>query len=193
MQSASATEIYGLVTPKSDLPHRYSVFGATELVKVSSDVTIPVRMVNPSAQPVKIFRRTKLADFERVDNDLATFEIGKNSSSSDAQRNSSDDRQQPKDYAEFPDLSNSILNDDEKVKFKNLFNKYRNVFAFPGDQLGRTSLVQHVIDTGDAMPIKQRPYRVSPVVKKEIDRQVDKMLEKGIIQESVFRGLWVIF
>ena len=77
MQSASATEIYGLVTPKSDLPHRYSVFGASELVKVSNDATIPVRMVNPSAQPVKIFRRTKLADFERVDNDLATFEIGK--------------------------------------------------------------------------------------------------------------------
>ena len=183
--NTSASEIYGLVTPKSDLPHRYSVFGASELVKVSNDATIPVRMVNPSAQPVKIFRRTKLADFERVDNDLATFEIGKNSPSSDAQHNSSDDLQQPKDYSEFPDLSNSILNDDEKVKFKNLFNKYRNVFAFPGDQLGRTSLVQHVIDTGDAMPIKQRPYRVSPDVKKEIDRQVDEMLEKGIIQESV--------
>ena len=82
-------------------------------------------------------------------------------------------------------MSNSILNDDEKVKFKNLFNKYRNVFAFPGDQLGRTSLVQHVIDTGDAMPIKQRPYRISPDVKKEIDLQVEEMLEKGIIQESV--------
>ena len=152
--NSSASEICGLVTPKSDLPHRYSVFGASELVKVSSDVTIPVRMVNPSAQPVKIFRRTKLADFERVDNDLATFEIGRNSPSSDAQCNSSDDRQQPKDYSEFPDLSNSILNDDEKVKFKNLFNKYCNVFAFPGDQLGKTSLVWHVIDTGDATPIK---------------------------------------
>ena len=68
--NTSASEIYGLVTPKSDLPHRYSVFGASELVKVSNDATIPVRMVNPSAQPVKIFRRTKLADFERVDNDL---------------------------------------------------------------------------------------------------------------------------
>ena len=126
-----------------------------------------------------------MTDFERVDNDLATFEIGKKSISSDAQHNSSDVQQQPKDYSEFPDLSNSILNDNERVKFKNLFNKFRNVFAFPGDQLGRTSLVQHVIDTGDAMPIKQRPYRVSPDVKKEIDRQVDEMLEKGIIQESI--------
>ena len=71
--NTSASEIHGLVTPKSDLPHRYSVFGASELVKVSSDATIPFRMVNPSAQPLKIFRRTKLAGFERVDNDVATF------------------------------------------------------------------------------------------------------------------------
>ena len=82
-----------------------------------------------------------MTDFECVDNDLATFEIGRNSPSSDAQCYSSDDRQQPKDYSEFPDLLNSILNDDEKVKFKNLFNKYCNVFAFPGDQLSKTSLV----------------------------------------------------
>ena len=94
----------------------------SELVKAFSHATIPVRMVNPSAQTVTIFRGTKRADFERVDNDLATFDIGKNSPSADAQHNSSDDLQQPKDYSEFPDLSNSILSDDEKVELKNLFN-----------------------------------------------------------------------
>ena len=78
-----------------------------------------------------------------------------------------------------------MLGDDDKVKFRDLFKKYRDIFAFPGDQLGRTSLVQHVIETGDASPIKQRPYRASPEIKKEIDRQVNDMLERGIIQESV--------
>ena len=61
--STSGSEIYGLVTLKSDLPHRYSVFGVSELVKVSSDATIPVRMVNPPAQPVKIFCRTNFFFF----------------------------------------------------------------------------------------------------------------------------------
>ena len=56
--NTSASEIFGLVTPKSDLPQRYSVFGASGLVKVSSDATIPVRMVSPSAQQIKILRRT---------------------------------------------------------------------------------------------------------------------------------------
>ena len=81
-------------------------------------------------------------------------------------------------------MSDSISNDDEKLNFKNLFGKYRDVFVFLGDQLGRTSLVQHVIDTGDAMPMKQRSYKASPDVNKKIDRQVDEMFEKGIIHES---------
>ena len=89
------------------------------------------------------------------------------------------------DYSDLPDLSDSILNDDDRNKFRELFRCYRDVFAFTGDQLGKSSLVQHVIDTGDAMPIKQRPYRASPRCKQEIDRQVDDMLQKGIIRESV--------
>ena len=44
--------------------------------------------------------------------------------------------------------------------------------------------IKHTIDTGTATPIRQRPYRHSPEARKEIDRQVDKMLESGIIEES---------
>ena len=61
-------------------------------------------------------------------------------------------------------MSDSISNDDEKLNFKNFFGKYREVFVFLGDQLSRTSLVQHVIDTDDAMPMKSRSYRPSPGV-----------------------------
>ena len=89
------------------------------------------------------------------------------------------------DYSDLPDLSESILNNDDRIKFRELFRRYRDVFAFADEQLGKTSLVQHVIDTGEAMPIKQRPYRASPRCKQEIDRQVVDMLQKGIIRESV--------
>ena len=89
------------------------------------------------------------------------------------------------DYSDLPDLSDSILNDDDRIKFRELFRCYRDVFAFADEHLGNTSLVQHVIDTGDAMPIKQRPYRTSPRCKQEIDRQVDDMLQKRIIGKSV--------
>ncbi|CAH3176984.1 unnamed protein product, partial [Porites lobata] len=61
-----------------------------------------------------IFRK---ANFQQIGNDLATFEIGKNSPALATQHSSSDDRQQPKDYSDFPHLADSILNNDGKLKF----------------------------------------------------------------------------
>ena len=178
----------GIVIPRSDLPHRYSIFGAAEIVNVSENGAIPIRVVNPSAQPVKVFRVTRLGDFSSVGDEVETFELNEFpqevlSAMSEGQMKN----QLPHhDYSDLPDLSDSVLNDDDRIKFRDLFRCYRDVFAFADEQLGKTSLVQHVIDTGDAMPIiKQRPYRTSPRCKQEIDRQVDDMLQKGIIRESV--------
>ena len=59
------------------------------------------------------------------------------------------------------------------------------VFALSNAELVKTSLVQHMIDTGDATSIKQMPYRTSPKGKQEIDQRVDNVLDRGISQESV--------
>ena len=94
------------------------------------------------------------------------------------------------DYSDLPDLSDSIMNDDDRIRFRELFPCYRDVFALAEEQLGKTSLVQHVIDTGDAMPIKQMLYRASPRCKQEIHRQVDDKKEnkEGIRFSVEFTG-----
>ena len=43
------SNVFGLTTPRSTLP----IFGASELICVSEDGTVPMRMINPSSQPVK--------------------------------------------------------------------------------------------------------------------------------------------
>lgn len=49
--------VCGRVIPRSDLPHHYLIFGAVGIIYVSEDGMIPIRMVNPSAQTVKIFQK----------------------------------------------------------------------------------------------------------------------------------------
>lgn len=49
--------------------------------------------------------------------------------------------------------------------------------------LGCTNLIEHEIIT-DSAPIKQRYYPVSPVVQKQIDAELNKMLEQDIIEPS---------
>lgn len=53
-----------------------------------------------------------------------------------------------------------------------------------GNSLGCTNLVEHRIDTGSAVPIKQRYYPVSPIVLKTIHEEVDEMLRLGVIEKS---------
>ena len=146
--------VCGLVVPRNDLPHRYSIFGASELVKVTEDGTIPVGTVSPSARPVKIFRKTRLGNFESVENRIETFQLNEASEKFTYSFNTREKHSQA-DYSEFPDLSDSVLGEADKIKFRDLFQSYHYVFAFTDHQLGKTSLVQYVIDTGDALPIKQ--------------------------------------
>ena len=145
--------VCGLVVPRNDLPHRYSVFGASELVRVTKDGTLPVRMVNPCARPVKIFRKTRLGDFESVDDRIETFQLSEAPEKFTYSFKTREKHSQA-DYSEFPDLSDSVFSEPDKINFRDLFQSYRDVFAFTDDQLGKTSLVRHVIDTGDALPIK---------------------------------------
>lgn len=63
-------------------------------------------------------------------------------------------------------------------------------FVKPGEKLGFTTLVEHTIDTGDAKPIKQKQYVMSPYVQDKVNQEVDRMLEKDII-ERVANPEWL--
>jgi hypothetical protein len=45
--------------------------------------------------------------------------------------------------------------------------------------------VEHTIVTADSKPIRKAPYRVPFALRKEMQNQVQEMLAKGVIEESV--------
>ena len=110
-------------------------------------------MVNPSARPVKIFRKLRLGDFESVDDRIETFQLSEAPEEFSYSFKTRDKHEQA-DYSEFPDLSDSVLSEADNIKLGDLFQSYRDVVACTDDQLGKTSLVQHVIDTGVVLHIK---------------------------------------
>ena len=57
--------------------------------------------------------------------------------------------------SDLPDLTNGFLNNGNKNKIhKSLLCFLYDIFSFVNGQLGKSSLVQHAIDTGDPLPIK---------------------------------------
>lgn len=73
------------------------------------------------------------------------------------------------------------LTAEQEKRLSDLLTTYLNSSSRTGNA---TPLVEHTIETGSAAPIKQRYYPVSPIVQKEIHRELDEMLKDGIVEPS---------
>ena len=76
------------------------------------------------------------------------------------------------------------LNAEEKSTIINLCNEYSDIFYKSGDDLTFTSKIKHEIKTTDEIPIHSKSYRYPYVHKQEVKKQINEMLEKGIIRPS---------
>ena len=69
----------------------------------------------------------------------------------------------------------------QRKELAEVITQYREVFP---DVPSKTNLIEHDVDVGDSAPIKQHPYRVSPMKKELLDKKVQYMLKNDIIEES---------
>ena len=76
------------------------------------------------------------------------------------------------------------LKDEEAQELFQLLLSFEDVFATDSDDLGRTNLVKHTIDTGSAPPIRMQPRRLPPHRREQAQALVNRMLQGGIIQPS---------
>lgn len=76
-------------------------------------------------------------------------------------------------------VSNAVeLSDEDAVVLQNIL----KIMPFSkSGTLSKTSLIKHYIDTGDARPIKQVQYTMSPYIQKDVHTEIDRLLEIGVI------------
>lgn len=77
------------------------------------------------------------------------------------------------------------LSEDQRISLLTLLYEFRDTFRLPGDPLGFTDKVKHVIDTGDSPPIAMRPYRVPYKYKTELKESMQELLDEGVIRPSI--------
>ena len=93
-----------------------------------------------------------------------------------------------KPHATIGDLGIKFENDnltpDQKIQLTKLMESNSDLFARGLDELPGCNLAPHVIDTGDARPIRQRAYSHPPAVRRVIEQETADLLKNGIIEES---------
>ena len=80
----------------------------------------------------------------------------------------------------------SALTNKQREKLIKLLYRNIDLFATSITEMPGTTVMEHKIDLTDTKPIRQRQYRQTPEIQKEIARQVDEMVKSGIVEESTY-------
>ena len=78
-------------------------------------------------------------------------------------------------------VQQACLSDDERWQLSQMLDVNSEVCTLT---LGRTTVFKHKIYTRHEVPIKQRPYRLSPAKLAILNEQLKSMLENGIVEPS---------
>ena len=81
-------------------------------------------------------------------------------------------------------LEGSELSEQERVRLLELIGQNRDVFATGLKDLGYCDISPCKINTLDEVPVSQKPYRTTPQARDEIERQVNDLVEAGIVKKS---------
>ena len=152
------------------------VIGARSLFK-PQDGLILIRLINPSNEAVNLPAETCLGQFFSVTgNSEEEFEIVSVTANT---------KTQPMDKSLTASLlPSSELSKEEYEKAEQLLQAYSDIFSASSHDIGQTDIIHHHINTSAETPVRQRAYRTSPAMRVEIQKQVDDLLQRGIIEES---------
>jgi hypothetical protein len=76
------------------------------------------------------------------------------------------------------------LDERQKDQLKKLVMSNLEAFQWSDDDVGRTDLISHQIDTGNAKPIRQKQYRIPLALHGELDKQIKELLKTDMIEPS---------
>ena len=175
----------GVLEPDK-LSERKNLMIARSISKVENACTL-VQVMNVTDVPVTIFEYTPLGTFYAAINQseqiarIGVYEIV-GEVKSDVQ---STKVGKPLDTIKTGfNLESTELTFGQKNQVYSMLTDFRDVISSGPDDLGRTTIVDHKIDTGNSVPIKQSPRRIPGNLKEEVDRQTSEMLNNDIIEAS---------
>ena len=82
-------------------------------------------------------------------------------------------------------LQNAPITDDDRSNFKELCNKYTDIFSRSSEDIGHTPLLQMDIDTGDSPPVCQKPYSLPLKHVEWVTKELEILEKAGVISRSV--------
>jgi transposase InsO family protein len=134
---------------------------------------IPVRVMNVTHQPVELPPGTVVTTLQPAE-PIVEGDSAQPSSITE----------QAKVLQSLIDAVDDEVPDDVRERLLQMLLKYSTAFSFHENDLGRTSVIRHGIDTGTARPSRQALRRQPPSHQAANDEHIDSMLAQRVIEPA---------
>ena len=154
---------------------------ARALVKPHKNL-IPLCIINTNLTPVKLYKSSTLAHAECVDE--ASINVVSQKAEERISQLSTMDCALHTSYDYMEDMIPKNISEDHREKILALLQLYSDVISCDDYDLGRTGILKHSIDTGNAIPIRQQVRRLPLPAKEKVRQLLKDMMEKKVISPS---------
>lgn len=173
----------GIIESNLKLSEKEGVIVGRTLVSTLTD-DVPVHVLNSSEETVVLKTNQLLGWCESVmtcPSDASVTGLVRNMNTKPIKDTT---KKIPSHLNELFTKSSVHLNDAEREEWLQHLLEYQDIFSKGKGDYGRTNLVKHHIDTGNARPIKQPPRRL-PFAKQQIEKEeIARMREQNVIRPS---------
>ena len=83
------------------------------------------------------------------------------------------------------ELQDTNISDEQRQAFKDLCMEFNDIFSTDSGDIGKTPLLEVEIDTGDSLPITQKPYTLPLKHTEWVQRELEILEKAGVIVRSV--------
>ena len=145
---------------------------------------VPIRIVNPRECSIVLKKGVELAIMEQVTEESVIRNV---STADNMETKNISPAVQETLWSLVSEVGDHISPGD-KEQLLALLLEYADVFSVKSGDLGRTSMLQHRIDTGNSLPIHLPPRRLPQARREEARRLMQEMADAGVIEPS--EGPW---
>ena len=83
------------------------------------------------------------------------------------------------------ELQDADVSEVQQNAFKELCNEFKDIFSIDSSDIGKTLLKEMEIDTGDSLPITQKPYTLPLIHATWVQREMEILGKAGVKVRSV--------
>ena len=191
-QNSSTTDLDLLIGPIDRLTEKYGILTARTLIRQNQQQII-IRMLNLNNEDVTLTAgqtvgtASPIMGIEEFDKPQHWIEVGTDkirSSEHQEHSNPGQERPLPKHVQPLMDNLSPGLGKETIDYLKEKLTEYSDVFSKDETDLGKTHIVKHEIETGDARPIKQRARRLPFAQEEELTKLVEDLVTRKLVEPS---------